>query len=341
MSGIAGLWNLDGREIDRDVFDRVMLLMRPWGPDGTTAWIGGNVALGYGAFHTTPEAAAENQPLSDSSGRFRLVFDGRIDNRDEIRRDLVDKGVEPRNDTDAELVLCAYSLWKNDCAARLLGDFAFAIWDATERQLYCARDILGCRPFYYHHDPSQFVFGSEVALILEAPSVDTTPNEGVVAEFLAVEVTSRDETLYQGVRRLPPAHFLVVTAEGLRCRRYWDIDLDRQIRFRNPQEYAERFFELFRDAVRCRMRSNGPVGAELSGGVDSTSVVGMAQHLFREGHAASAGVRDLLLGLSRDEVRRERLHRRCRPDVEAAQQHGAFHGRTRGASPTRCASRAI
>ncbi len=289
MSGIAGIWNFDGREIDRDVFDRVMLLMRPWGPDGTAAWMGGNVALGYGAFHTTPEAAAENQPLSDSTGRFRLVFDGRIDNREELRRDLSAKGVQPRDDTDAELVLCAYFLWKNDCAARLLGDFAFAIWDPKDRQLYCARDVLGCRPFYYHHDPSQFVFGSEVAQILEAPSIDTTPNEGLAAEFLAVEVTSRDETLYQGVRRLPPAHFLIVTADGLRCQRYWDIDLDRQIRFGNPQEYAERFFELFRDAVRCRMRSNGPIGAELSGGLDSSSVVGMAQHLFREGHAAAWG----------------------------------------------------
>ena len=289
MSGIAGIWNFDGREIDRGVFDRVMLLMRPWGPDGTATWLGGNVALGYGAFHTTPEAAGENQPLPDSTGRFRLVFDGRIDNREELRRDLGAKGVEPRNDTDADLVLCAYSLWKEHCATRLLGDFAFAIWDAKDRQLYCARDILGCRPFYYHHDPSQFVFGSEVAQILEAPSIDTTPNEGVAAEFLAVEVTSRDETLYQGVRRLPPAHFLVVTTGGLRCRRYWDIDLERQIRFKDPQEYAERFFELFREAVRCRMRSNGPVGAELSGGLDSTSVVGMAQHLFREGHAAAQG----------------------------------------------------
>jgi asparagine synthase (glutamine-hydrolysing) len=289
MSGIAGLWNFDGREIDRGVFGRIMLLMRPWGPDGTATWLGGNVALGYGAFHTTPEAAAENQPLSDSTGRFRLVFDGRIDNREELRRDLGAKGVEPRDDTDAELVLCAYALWKNDCAARLLGDFAFAILDAKDRQIYCARDILGCRPFYYHHDDKQFVFGSEVAEILEAPSVDTTPNEGVAAEFLADAVTSRDETLYQGVRRLPPAHFLLVTPRGLRCQRYWDIDLDRQIRFGNPEEYAEHFFELFREAAGCRMRSNGPVGAELSGGVDSTSVVGMAQHLFREGHAAAQG----------------------------------------------------
>jgi asparagine synthase (glutamine-hydrolysing) len=287
MSGIAGIWNLDGREIDRDVFDRVMLLMRPWGPDGTATWLDGNVALGYGAFHTTPEAAAESQPLSDSTGRFRLVFDGRIDNREELGRDLGAKGVQPRDDTDAELVLCAYYLWKNDCAARLLGDFAFAIWDAKDRQMYCARDILGVRPFYYHYDDAQFFFGSEVAQVLEAPSLDTTPNEGVVAEFLAVEVTSRDETLYQGVQRLPPAHFLVVTAEGLRCQRYWDIDLDRQIRFKDQREYAQRFFELFREAVSCRMRSNGPVGAELSGGLDSTSVVGMAQHLFREGHAAA------------------------------------------------------
>jgi len=289
MSGIAGVYNLDDREIDRDAFDRIMLLMRPWGPDGTAEWLDGSVALGYGAFHTTPEAAAEIQPLSDRARQLHLVFDGRIDNREELRRDLGAKGVEPRDDTDAELVLCAYSLWGESCAVRLLGDFAFAIWDSKNRELYCVRDVVGCRPFYYHHDHSQFVFGSEVAQVLEARSVDTTPNEGVAAEFLAVEVTSRDETLYRGVQRLPPAHYLVVTARGLRRQRYWDIDLDRQVRYKDPQEYTRHFFELFQEAVRCRMRSDGPVGAELSGGVDSSSVVGMAQHLFREGLAPERG----------------------------------------------------
>jgi asparagine synthase (glutamine-hydrolysing) len=289
MSGIAGIYNLDGRGIDPEVFDRMMLLMRPWGPDGTAKWMDGRVALGHGAFHTTPEACTEVQPLADASGSRRLTFDGRIDNREEIRRDLVDKGIVPRGQSDAELVLCAYSLWGDECAAHLLGDFAFAIWDACDRRLYCARDIVGCRPFYYHHDATRFVFGSEVAQVLEAPSIDTAPNEGVVAEFLAVEVTSRDETLYRGIRRLPPAHYLVVTPRGLRCHRYWDIDLYKQTRFKDPLEYTQRFFELFREAVRCRMRSNGPVGAELSGGVDSSSVVCMAQHLFREGLAAGQG----------------------------------------------------
>jgi asparagine synthase (glutamine-hydrolysing) len=289
MGGIAGIYNLDDRGVDPDVFDRMMLLMRPWGPDGTATWLEGSIALGHGAFHTTPEACTEVQPLADASGTRRVTFDGRIDNREEIRRDLVDNGIHPRTDSDAELVLCAYSLWGEDCAAHLLGDFAFAIWDASDRQLYCARDIIGCRPFYYHHDPTRFVFGSEVAQVLEAQSIDTTPNEGFVAEVLAVEVTSRDETLYRGIQRLPPAHYLVVTPRGLRCHRYWEIDLFRQIRCKDLREYTERFFELFREAVRCRMRSSGPVGAELSGGVDSSSVVGMAQHLSREGLASGQG----------------------------------------------------
>jgi asparagine synthase (glutamine-hydrolysing) len=289
MSGIVGLYNIDGREIDPEVFDRMMLLLGPWGPDGTAKWLGGSVALGHGAFHTTPEDRGEVQPLADASGTRCLTFDGRIDNREEIRCKLVDHGLEPRTDSDAELVLCAYVLWGEDCAAHLLGDFAFAIWDGRDRRLYCARDIVGCRPFYYHHDRTRFVFGSEAAQVLEAPSIDTAPNEGVVAEFLAVEVTSRDETLYRGIQRLPPAHYLVVTDRGLRCCRYWDIDLYRQVRYDDPLEYTERLFELLREAVRCRMRSAGPVGAELSGGVDSSSVVCMAQHLVREGLASGQG----------------------------------------------------
>lgn len=289
MSGIAGIYNLDGRPVDRALLGRMMDRISHRGPDGMGCWIEGPVGLGHLMLHTTPESLHETQPLTDETGTLSLTLDGRVDNREELWVALESAGTMLRTDTDAEMVLRAYQCWGTDCLKEIVGDFALAIWDQRNRQLFCARDILGMKPFYYYTDGRTFLWGSEIRPLFEDPTVRREPNEGMVAEYLASAITDHEETLYRGVLRLPPAHFLLVRPGQLRKEKYWDLDPAREIRYPTDRDYAEHFLLLFKEAVRCRLRSHGPAAVTLSGGLDSSSVVGMAQSLYREGALAYPG----------------------------------------------------
>lgn len=290
MSGLVGVYHLDGRPVDVALLRRMTAVIAHRGPDGAGHWIDGPVGLGHAALRATPESLRETQPLADETGALCLALDGRVDNRDELAAALKAEGARLRDDTDAELVLRAYERWEERCPERILGDFAFVIWDRRHRRLFCARDPLGLKPFYYHTDGRTFRWASEPRPLFEDTTVAREPNEGMIGEYLADEITSRNETLYRDVYRLPPAHLLLVGPGGVRIRRYWDVDPARTIRYRTDAEYAEHLAVVFREAVRCRLRSRGPVGVALSGGLDSSAVLGVAQSLVREGAVADAGL---------------------------------------------------
>ncbi len=208
MSGICGVVNLDGRPADRELLHSMAARMSHRGPNGIRYWAEGPAALAHAALHTTPESLREVQPLISPSGLLCLTFEGRVDNREELKAALEDKSILLRDDTDAELVLGAYELWGEGCAARILGDFAFAIWDGARHYLFCARDILGVKPFYYSCDKGRFLFASELAQILEDPTIGRDVNEGMVGEFLSFRVTNREDLVQRDYRLA--AHFLVV-----------------------------------------------------------------------------------------------------------------------------------
>jgi len=286
VSGLAGIFNLDGRAADLGVLGRMLAAAAHRGPDGIGHHLDGPISLGSAVLCTTPESLRETQPLYDDLGGLAITMDGRVDNRDELKAAL---GATLRTETDAELVLRAYQRWGEESPRRILGDFAYVIWDSRARRLFCARDHLGLRPFYYFTDGRVFLWASELQQLFRHPSVPRRPNEGMIAEYLANQITSLEETLYQGILRLPPAHFLVVEPSGLRTQRYWDIDPSHQVRYKTDREYADHFRHAFKEAVRCRLRSQGPVAAELSGGIDSSCVVGMCQRLFHDGSVSDLG----------------------------------------------------
>jgi len=305
MSGIAGIYNIDGAPVDRALLQRMTDAIAHRGPDGIHRWVDGPVGMGHCVLQTTPESVYEQQPLTDESGNLCLTMDGRVDNREELISTLTSKGARLRDDTDAELVLKAYECWGEDCPVHILGDFAFVIWDKRQQQLFCVRDILGVRPFYYYTDGRKFLWASELHQLFQDTSVPREPNEGMVAEYLAASLTDREETLYKGIMRLAPAHSLLLRSgrTDKHCC-YWDVDPCKEVRHSTDEEYAEHFSAVFADAVRCRLRSQKPVGAELSGGLDSSSVVGMARRLYREGRATDLGFATFSLvypGLSCDE----------------------------------------
>jgi asparagine synthase (glutamine-hydrolysing) len=306
MSGICGVYNFDGRPAERRLLERMTGAIAHRGPDRIEHWLNKSVAFGHCMLQTTPESLFETQPLTDESGSLCLTMDGRVDNRKEMIAALESKGARLRNDTDAELVLRAYECWGPECPALIIGDFSFAIWDNRRRQLFCARDVCGNRPFVYQWNGRRLIFSSELHALFEDPATPRKVNEGMVAEYLAARITHKEEALYKDVLRLPPAHYLLVKNGQITKRRYWDIDSAKEIRYRTDAEYAEHFSHVFKEAVRCCLRSHGPVGAYLSGGLDSSSVVSMIQTIYEEGGSEDRGFETFSMvypGLPCDESR--------------------------------------
>jgi len=283
MSGIAAVFNRDRRPVDRAVLGRVSSAIAHRGPDGEGRWIDGPIGLGHQMLHTTPESRLERQPAVSERGSHRLVYDGRLDNADDVRSAIRGNGRRVTDPTDAALILLAYDLWGDECPGHLIGDFAFVLWDGDRRECFCARDALGLKAFYYYLDDRLFVCGSELRQILAHPDVACGPHEGVIGEYLAGAVTSVDETLFHDVRRLPAAHCLRVAAGRATRRRYWDIDPERRVRFATDAAYAESFLTLFKDVVAAHGRAVETLGTELSGGFDSSSVTAVACDLAHGG----------------------------------------------------------
>jgi asparagine synthase (glutamine-hydrolysing) len=284
MSGIFGIFNQDGAPVRAGDLNAMASRLTRRGPDGTGIWNEGRVGLGHTLLATTPELVFERQPWRHAGSGCTITADVRLDNRPELLSAL---GLINRAGVtgDAELILAAYLAWGEDCLDRLLGDFAFAIWDPRRHRLFCARDQFGMRPLYYHHSPGRFlVFASEPRAMLALPQVPYRINEGRIADFLVSQLEGIDKTstFFEEVFRLPPAHALSVTPEGVREWRYWALEPGPELRLATDQDYAEAFLEVFTEAVRCRLRSAGPVGSMLSGGMDSGSVTAIARAILAE-----------------------------------------------------------
>ncbi|MCP4381302.1 MAG: hypothetical protein GY798_07770 [Hyphomicrobiales bacterium] len=253
------------------------------GPDGMSYWTGEAVGLAHLARWFTPESRHEQQPLSAKRNQWVLVADARIDNREDLIAAL-GKPETASNEgaqasfplTDAELVLAAYEQWGPDCVTHLIGDFAFAIWDGQLRRLFAARDAMAMRAFYYRIEPRRLLFASEVSQLLADPSVPARIFEPALGAWLANIDYPLDWTFYEGIQQLPPGHTLLADAFGHKVKKFWDVDPDHRVTYRNDAEYTEQFQELFEQAVACRLRSIAPIGISLSGGMDSGSVASMA-----------------------------------------------------------------
>ena len=250
------------------------------GPDGEGDWCGGVAALAHRLLITTSESATELQPVVQSQPDLVLVADARIDNRDELLAQLpLSRG---NRSTDSEIILAAYERWGRDCPEHLIGDFAFAIWDVRTRALFCARDPMGVKPFYYFHNDRLFAFASELKALFTLPEVTPRVDPDEVALFVGSSHEGRTRTTYRDLLRLPAAHTLVVTPERATTRQYWSVANAPDVRFRNDDEYTAAFREIFGKAVSARLRSALPIGATLSGGLDSSSIVCMSRHLRSE-----------------------------------------------------------
>ncbi len=273
------------------------------GPDRQGVACFGPVAMGQTLLATTPQDRYDQQPLSCEDSGLSLVADARIDNRRELFRLLgLDSGLEEEL-PDSLLLLHAYKRWGEKSPEQLIGDFAFVVWDRRRRQLFAARDRLGVRPLYYLCTPRLFAFASEIKALRSIPGPAFPINEAAIAGYFLRTVHAPAETFYSGINRLLPASRLQVLPERHREYRYWSPREVPPLILADDGAYGEAFAERFQEAVECRLRSCSPVGAALSGGLDSSSIVCSAAPRLAESGRPLRTYSAVYTGLSAEEQR--------------------------------------
>lgn len=279
MSGILGIFERDGAPADLPLLHSLARFLSYRGPDAREVWSFGPVALGHTLLRTTQESLGERQPAS-LDGELWITADVRLDCRAELETQLDRAGRKVRRAApDPELILHAYAAWGEKCVQHLRGDFAFAIWDARRKSLLCARDHFGVKPFYYAALGAHFLFSNTLNCLRLHPGVSDELHDAAIADFLLFGLNcDLAATTFRDIRRLPPAHFLRASAEGVRIERYWSAPTDGRIRYRRADDYVEHFQVLFQKAVADRLRTRA-AGILLSGGLDSSSVAATARQL--------------------------------------------------------------
>jgi asparagine synthase (glutamine-hydrolysing) len=281
VSAIAGIYRFDGAQADYAILTALGDGLERRGPDGCSEYKSGPIAMVYRPFHTNLESHLETQPFVSERGHV-LCWDGRLDNREDLIHVL---GNDLRDDrTDVAIVMTAYLKWGIDFLPKIIGDFALALWDPFARSLLLARDAIGPRTLYYQKNEDRIIWSTELSSLLDLADIPLEINDEYVAGFF----TSLPEpglTPYRNINGVPPAHSVIVNGDGLRIRRFWGLNPDQEIRYRNDAEYEQHFRHLFRESVRCRLRVDGPVWSELSGGMDSSSIVCMANDIIKHGEA--------------------------------------------------------
>ena len=276
MSAQFGIWNRDGATLaPADRHASALAALGPYGPDAHNLHLDSALAFGFAAFHTTPESRRDRQPLV-LSNRLVITWDGRLDNRAELIRELDVNALQ--EESEVAVVAASYMRWGSECFSRLHGDWALAVWDAKLLLLLLARDYLGTRPLYYRLTSRQLIWSTVIDPLVTDAGHSLTLNREYIEGWLA-RLPSAHLTPYTEIAAVPPSSYIAVGPTAYRIAQYWDFDPSLNIRYRRDSDYEEHFRESFGRSVQRRLRSDLPVLAHLSGGMDSSSIVCMADHL--------------------------------------------------------------
>ncbi len=276
MCGITGKINFDpGWSINPSELKQMTDVILHRGPDDEGILIRGNVGLGFRRLSII-DLAGGHQPLASENESIHIIFNGEIYNFLEQREILLKKGYRFRTVSDTEVILHLYEEYGVDCLEHLRGMFAFAIWDENKQQLFCARDRFGIKPFYYYTDQEKFVFGSEIKAILKAEGIDRTLSVDGLDSYFSLGYISSDLSIYKNIRKLQPGHYLLISLKNNspEIRKYWEVCFEPD-HSRSEKQWLEEIEDCFSETVKLHMISDVPLGAFLSGGIDSSSVVAM------------------------------------------------------------------
>jgi asparagine synthase (glutamine-hydrolysing) len=289
MCGIFGFAGFERPGLLRRMAD----VLQHRGPDGEGFFVHGRFSMGMRRLSII-DLEGGGQPIYNEDQSLAVCFNGEIYNYVELKRELEEKGHRFRTHSDTEVIVHAYEQWGEDCLERFNGMFAFALYDKGREELFIARDRAGQKPLYYLHENGRFLFGSEIKAILECDDVERRPNVGAIDGYLALRYVPQPDTLFEGIRVLPAGHRLRLRLRQneLRVARYWDVPLvDPRAKTGSDAEHLADFEELFLDAVRLTLRSDVPVGAYLSGGIDSSLVVAAMTRFSQKIETFSIGFR--------------------------------------------------
>lgn len=304
MCSIAGIVSFR-QKIDRNLLNRMNLVQKHRGPDDHGYFVNDYVGLTHNRLSIIDLSPLGHQPMSNEDETIWIVFNGEIYNYLELIPELKSKGHIFKSKTDTEVLIHAYEEYGIDCLQKFNGMFAFAIWDSRNNQLFCARDRFGIKPFYYFYKNDRFLFSSEIKAILEDPIIHREVNDRIVYDFLKHGILDHStETFFCDIMQLAPAHCLILRQDRLSVTKYWDIDTENELNGKSDEFYAQGFLDLFEDSVKIHLRSDVPIGTCLSGGLDSSSIVCVANRLmFPENHSDNVGERQKTFSSCFDDLR--------------------------------------
>jgi len=296
MSTLGGVLYTDGGPGPAEMAHGLEALLRTSSADSVRATTAGSLSMAYAAFHTNSQSRGERQPLASPQGQL-LTWDGRLDNPDELIAQLGTEFIEracagpsgSREIGDARIVMAAFLRWGRHFVERLTGDFALALWDSGANALLLARDLAGTRPLYYATDGPAVYWSSEIAAILRLiPDSSEVDDDYVAGYLVCMEDSSR--TPYKRIKCVPPSVVVVIGRNRTEQWRHWSHDPARELICQNDTEYEEHFQDLFRESVKCRLRTDGGVLVELSGGLDSSSIACVAHQVLQAGGVEASGI---------------------------------------------------
>jgi asparagine synthase (glutamine-hydrolysing) len=278
MCGIVGLLNLDHSPVSLNTLREMTDILSHRGPDDAGRYYDGPVGLGHRRLSIIDLSDAGKQPMANEKGDLMIAYNGEVYNFQELRGELKAAGHKFRSKTDTEVIVHAYEQWGEKCLDRFNGMFAFGIWDAKKKKFFLARDRYGIKPLYYWFDDKVFIFASEIKAILQHPAVKASVNPYALLEYFTFQNIFTDRTLFQNIKLLPPGHSASVdlSQKTFKQTQYWDYNFREPARAKDMREYEEEMHRLFEQAVKRQMISDVPVGAYLSGGMDSGAITAVA-----------------------------------------------------------------
>ncbi len=272
MSGICGILHFNKKPVEEKEIKAFTNSIQRKGDDSTGIWYKNHIGLGHKMLWTTPESLHEQQPLHSQVYSIVLTADARIDNRPDLMNQLNIKETHTQVITDADLIIKAYQKWGILCPKYLIGDFSFALWDEKEQLLFCARDRIGIKPFFYSEVNNSFFFSSEISPLFKVTSLERKLNKTAFEDYLLSLSIDFEQTFFENVYRLPPASVMVIRNGKKQIQRYWTPHDLPDFNTRTAKQNSEEFFDLLQQATNAQLRSAYPAGISLSGGLDSSAI---------------------------------------------------------------------
>jgi len=281
MCGILGIWDYRNN-IDKSRLIQMRDLLKHRGPDDKGIYIENNIGLAHRRLSIIDLSKAAKQPMSNEDNSIWITYNGEIYNFKEIKQDLEKKGHRFKSDSDTEVIIHAYEEYGTNCLSLFNGMFAFAIWDSNKRQLFLARDRIGQKPLIYYQDKNKFLFASELKAILPYHEIDKQISNKAISHYLSFGYIPTPLSIFKGMKKIPPGHYAIINKENrISINQYWDINLHKTSK-KTESKYCKDILDNLKTATKRRMISDVPLGAFLSGGIDSSAVVAMMSKLSNQ-----------------------------------------------------------